>query len=267
MNTDVYLIAFYTAVILFQIVAIPALILKKNDLADVLWGPAFPISAGVAIVMATENGFAGLDTRSILIFTFVSIWALRLFIHVGARNLAHVKEDVRYNNWRKQWGKTWLWRSYLQVFVLQALILYTFLIPVLHSVASPSKDLGGLAWLGAGLWIFGFLFESIADEQLRRFKKDPKNKGVLMTSGLWSWSRHPNYFGEVVQWWGVWLLVAELPNSWFTIVSPLGVTYLLLKVSGVDMLEELMKNRPGFEEYAKRTSVFFPRPPKKLKLN
>lgn len=262
MAPSVWLSGFLTVVLLFQIVAVPALLLKKNDLADVLWGPAFIITALCASHFGTAEGLLTLSFRSNLILVFIAAWALRLFVHVGLRNLSHKTEDVRYNNWRKQWGKHWLWRSYLQVFILQPLILYVFLFPVLLAINSSEKELVWINWLGAAVFIIGFLFESIADEQLRRFKSLAQSKGQLMTTGLWSWSRHPNYFGEVLQWWGIWLLVLDLPYGWATIVSPIGVTYLILKVSGVSMLEDLMKNRAGFSEYAAKTSIFIPRPPR-----
>ncbi len=261
---SIWLIGFLTAFALFQLVSIPGLILKKNDLADVLWGPAFIISALAAAHWGVEDGLSGLRSRSGIVLLVLSIWSIRLFIHVGLRNLSTVKEDVRYYNWRVQWGKTQVWRSYLQVFVLQPIILYIFLIPVLLAIDT-NELVSWVMFCGLAIWIFGFSIEMIADEQLRRFKSESTNKGKIMTSGLWSWSRHPNYFGEVVQWWGIWLMVIDLPYGWATIVSPIGVTYLLLKVSGVDMLEELMQKRPGYGEYAARTSVFIPMPPSKTK--
>lgn len=274
---NLWLTGFITVILLFQIVSIPALILKKNDLADVLWGPAFVLTALNALIWSSNandvpgmiNGvFLTLSTRSLLMLCLLAVWALRLFIHVGLRNLSHRTEDVRYNNWRKAWGKHWFLRSYLQVFVLQAFILYVFLTPVLLSLDNPNTSSHSfLTWingLGLVVAILGFLLESIADEQLRQFKIDPINKGKLMTKGLWSWSRHPNYFGEVLLWWGIWLMVVDLPWGWATIVSPIGVTYLILKVSGVSMLEDLMKSRMGYAEYAARTSIFIPMPPKKL---
>jgi steroid 5-alpha reductase family enzyme len=264
MHVLVWWYGFLAAVILFQIVALPALVLKKNDLADVLWGPAFPLSAVVAAHFGLPNGLLGLSLRSKLILLVVSVWAFRLFIHVGLRNLSHRAEDVRYNNWRKQWGKrNEVWRSYLQVFVLQALILYLFLSPVLLSISTQYEKLSIPFFFGSAIWLFGFLFEAIADEQLRRFKTDESNRGLLMTRGLWSWSRHPNYFGEVVQWWGVWLMIADLPGAVVTLISPVGVTYLILKISGVEMLEKLMSVRAGYTEYVAKTSRFFPMPPGK----
>ncbi|MBY0470903.1 DUF1295 domain-containing protein [bacterium] len=261
MHLSVWSLGLLAAIVLFQIVAIPALILKKNDLADVLWGPAFSLSALAAAHFGLPGGLGTLSERAILLLVAVSIWAVRLFFHVGLRNLSSRAEDVRYNNWRRAWGKTQVWRSYLQVFILQPLILYVFLTPVLLAIAAPNMPWGWLAWVGIAIWFFGFVFEAIADEQLRRFKANSKNKGKLMTQGVWSWSRHPNYFGEVVQWWGIWLVALELPYGWATIISPLGVTYLILQVSGVSMLENLMKKRPGFSEYEKTTSIFFPLPP------
>lgn len=260
MNMAVWSGGFWTAIVLFQLVSIPALLLRKNDLADVLWGPAFPLVA-VGAVMA-GGGFSALDSRGALLLLLLAVWAIRLFAHVGWRNLSHRAEDVRYNNWRKQWGSTWIWRSYLQVFVLQALILFVFMAPVLFVLASPSVEIGPLAFAGLALWILGLFFEAVGDEQLRRFKKDPAHKGRLMTTGLWSWSRHPNYFGETILWWGIWLIAMELPGAGWTIIGPLGITYLLQKVSGVSMLEDLMRGRPGYEEYSRKVSVFFPRPPR-----
>lgn len=262
MNASIWMTAFWTAVVLFQLVSIPALLLKKNDLADVLWGPAFPLCALSAIYFS-GTGLEGLDPRMTIVLAFLVIWAVRLFAHVGWRNLSHRQEDVRYNNWRRQWGRTAPWRSYLQVFVLQALILFLFLVPVLFILSAPSRPLGILGILGIFCWAVGFFFEAVGDEQLRRFKSDAVNKGKLMTTGLWSWTRHPNYFGEVLLWWGVWLLAFELPGAWWTIIGPLGVTYLILKVSGVSMLEDLMRSRPGFAEYEKSVSRFFPRPPRR----
>lgn len=262
MNSSVWFSAFLTVMVLFQIVAIPALVMRKNDLADVLWGPAFPITVFIA-VMSSQLSFDALGLRAQLILLLLTVWAIRLFFHVGLRNLSTKEEDVRYGNWRKAWGQTWMWRSYLQVFVLQPVILYVFLTSSLLAVSTSAESMSVLAWLGVGVWIVGFVFESVGDEQLRRFKADKANKGKLMTSGLWSWTRHPNYFGEITLWWGIWLMVVDLPYGYLTVISPIGVTLLILKVSGVSMLEDLMRTRPGFAEYAAKTPRFFPRPPRR----
>jgi steroid 5-alpha reductase family enzyme len=254
-----WLAAFLASAALFQLVAIPALILRKNDLADVLWGPAFPLAAFCA---AYCRGLSELGPRQFLVLGLVAAWAARLFAHVGRRNLGHLdREDVRYANWRKQWGATWLWRSWLQVFVLQAVILYVFLLSVLSTITSPHGRVGTLTVLGLALWVAGFVCEAVADEQLRRFKRAPAHRGKLISTGLWSWSRHPNYFGEILLWWGIWVIAMEDASAWWTVVAPLGVTYLLRKVSGVTMLEELMRSRPGYEEYERSVPRLIPIPP------
>lgn len=263
MEIGVWLSGLITAVLLFQVVAIPGLILRRNDFADILWGPAFPITAFVALFAGTSFGIFNSGNRTMIVLFALVVWGARLFTHVGWRNLLKKQEDVRYANWRKQWGAPALLRSWAQVFVLQALILYVFLLPVLLVIDSSPSAATPLTWIGFVIWIFGFVVESGADEQLRRFKSRSENKGKIMTQGLWSWSRHPNYFGEVTQWWGIWLMACDLPYGFLTVISPIGVTYLILKVSGVSMLEDLMKSRPGYAEYAQRTSAFFLRPPRK----
>ena len=113
------------------------------------------------------------------------------------------------------------------------------------------------------MWILGFVFESVGDAQLARFIKDPANKGKLMQSGLWQYARHPNYFGEVLMWWGLWIIALSVPNGLYGIIGPLTITFLILKVSGIPMLEKRMEENPEFVEYKKRTSKFFPLPPKR----
>ncbi|MGZ3723484.1 MAG: DUF1295 domain-containing protein [Bdellovibrionales bacterium] len=189
-------------------------------------------------------------------------WGLRLFAHLGLRNLSHDREDARYAKWRKEWGDTWIWRSYLQVFLLQGTILLIIDLPVLWIVASFPREIDSLLIAGTLLWLAGFVFESLGDYQLKKFSQNPEHKGKLIQSGLWAYSRHPNYFGEVVQWWGIFLIALSVPGGWMTVISPLTITFLILKVSGVPMLEEQMKSRPGFAEYQRCVSKFFPRPPR-----
>lgn len=174
------------------------------------------------------------------------------------------KEDIRYLNWRQEWGQGWILRSYLQVFILQAVFMILIASPVIYSIEHLPRETSLLVYLGVIAWIFGFVFESISDAQLKKFKQDPSNKGKMMTTGLWSYSRHPNYFGEVVQWWGVFLMAIDENSGWL-ILSPSLITFLILKVSGVPMLEKLMEGRPGFEEYKRKTPIFFPWFPKSRK--
>jgi steroid 5-alpha reductase family enzyme len=260
MNAHVWAAAVLAILVLDTTFFLLAALLRKNDLADVIWGPGFLVVVGTAWRFGAPERPA--DVRLVLAITLVGIWAIRLLCHVAARNLGH-DEDARYAKWRAEWGQSWLWRSYLQVFLLQGLILLLVSSPLLWLVANQEVPLDGACYVGILVWLFGFAFEAIGDEQLRRFKNDPANRGKLMTNGLWSWSRHPNYFGEVVQWWGIFLFALPLPYGTLTVISPLLITFLILKVSGVPMLEEAMAKRPGAEEYRRQTSVFFPRPPRR----
>ncbi len=243
----------------WQIAFFVAARFRRNDIADVIWGPGFLVAAGGAFY-ASSISFATLGAAEFAVLLCVAAWAVRLSAHIGKRFLGH-GEDTRYATWRKEWGSRWLMRSYLQVFLLQALFLFIISLPILRSISLAPREFTFLVALGVALWIFGFMFESVADEQLRRFKSSPANKGRVMDQGLWSWSRHPNYFGEVVQWWGVFLMAVE-PGGWWLIVSPITITFLILKVSGIPMLEKLMRERPGFQAYSRRTSLFLPRPPR-----
>jgi steroid 5-alpha reductase family enzyme len=247
---------------LFQLGAVFGLIFRRNDIADVLWGPGFPLTALGALSFMRDSGRSvELGVTEHLILAALIIWAVRLAFYVGRRYWKKGQEDVRYNNWRKQWGSTWVWRSYLQVFVLQPLILFVIALAFLHAMDKTPRELTALVVAGAVIWAFGFIFEALADDQLRRFQADSTNKGKIMDRGLWGWSRHPNYFGEVAQWWGIFFMCVTI-EGWWTVVSPIALTFLVIKVSGVDMLEALMEKRAGWADYKARVSVFFPLPPK-----
>lgn len=200
-------------------------------------------------------------------YTLVIIWGIRLALHIGIRNSQKV-EDFRYANWRKEWGNAFLLRSFLQVYLLQGIFMFIIASP-LYLVAEKGHNLNLIdnIWvlpfpIWVGIWLIGFLWQAISDYQLAQFKKT-KQPGEIMTGGLWKYSRHPNYFGEIVMWWGIWLMVVSLPFGLWAIISPITITYLLAKVSGVPMLEEKYKGNPDFEDYKKRTSALFPWWPKK----
>ncbi len=236
--------------------------MKRNDLADVVWGPGFLLAIiGAVVGRLIQDGSIHLALIDISAIACVALWASRLSYHIGKRFFSHHQEDARYLNWRRQWGSGWKLRSYLQVFLLQAFFLLVIATPLLVSIASAPNRFSLIAFIGISVWLGGFVFESIADRQLRIFQSIPTNKGKIMDQGVWSWSRHPNYFGEVLQWWGIFLLTFQ-PTSWWTIISPITLTFLILKVSGIPMLEKLMESRPGFAEYKRKTSVFVPLPPK-----
>jgi steroid 5-alpha reductase family enzyme len=192
----------------------------------------------------------------------VSVWGLRLAWHIHARNRGKA-EDYRYLAWRREWGRWFYLRSYAQVYLLQGTLLFLVSLPVMIINESQGKALDVLNGIGVCVWLFGFLFESVGDAELARFTKDPLNKGKLLQSGLWRYTRHPNYFGEVAQWWGIWLVALGVPRSWFAIIGPLTISILILKVSGIPMLEKKMAENPDFAEYKRRTSVFLPWFPKR----
>ena len=229
---------------------------KRNDVADVAWGLGFVLMAWVSFFLSDDPG-----ERGILVATLVSIWGFRLAWHIHARNKGK-GEDYRYLAWRNEWGKWFYPRSYIQVYLLQGMFLFLIVSPVLLINKSTGNDLGTLDMIGAAVWVLGFCFEAVGDAQLARFVKNPGNTGKLMRSGLWAYTRHPNYFGEVVQWWGVWLIALAVPGGWVGVVGPVTITFLILKVSGIPMLEKKMEEHPEFREYKRRVSVFFPLPPR-----
>jgi steroid 5-alpha reductase family enzyme len=229
-----------------------SLIKKRNDVADVAWGLGFVLLTWISFFMSGTFGL-----RSILVGILVSIWGLRLAWHIHVRN-RNKAEDYRYLAWRNEWGKWFYLRSYAQVYLLQGMLLYLIVSPVLAINASTNSPLGLLDIFGLLVWVLGFYFESVGDAQLARFISDPANKGKLLQTGLWSYTRHPNYFGEVTQWWGIWILALSTPSGVLFIIGPLTITFLILKVSGVPMLEKKMELNPDFAEYKRKTSMFIP---------
>ncbi|OHE45357.1 MAG: steroid 5-alpha reductase, partial [Tenericutes bacterium RIFOXYA12_FULL_35_10] len=203
----------------------------------------------------------------IVITALVLLWGFRLFFYIGLRNWSK-PEDFRYVNMRKNWGKHVHLKAYFIVFMLQMTFLLIVSLPIqLSAYVDVAIDLTGYIIIGVGvlLWIIGFIFEAVGDQQLKTFKSNPENKGKIMQSGLWKYTRHPNYFGEAVMWWAVWI-VSMSTLSWMNvigIIGPIFITYLLLFVSGVPLLEKKYKNNEAFQAYAKKTSIFFPLPPKK----
>ena len=233
-----------------------SLIKKRNDVADTAWGLGFVLLAWVSFYLGQAQG-----ARGLLVGLLVSIWGIRLAWHIHRRNKGKA-EDYRYAKWREEWGKWFYLRSYGQVYLLQGALLFLIVLPILFINTSAGQDLGVLDFVGLAVWILGFVFESVGDAQLARFIKDPTNKGKLMQSGLWRYTRHPNYFGEVTMWWGLWIIALSVPNGLYGIIGPLTITFLILKVSGIPMLEKKMEENTEFVEYKKRTSIFFPLPPK-----
>lgn len=230
---------------------------KRNDVADIAWGIGFIVTAVTAMVLHN-----GTHVRGMLVTLLVVLWGIRLSLHISMRNRGK-PEDPRYRRWREEWGKHAVIRSLLQVFLLQGILMVVVSLPVTFTIISKSHPFSVIDILGLILWSVGFAFESVGDYQLGQFKKDPANRGRIMTQGLWTYTRHPNYFGEVLLWWGVYLTALSTPDGWVTIVGPLTITFLILKVSGIPLLENKYSGNKEFESYKRRTSAFFPLPPRK----
>jgi len=237
-----------------------SLLLKNSSIVDIFWGFGFVISAWLFYAL-TPDGFL---IRKLLIAILTTIWGLRLTLYILTRNWGK-PEDFRYQKWRKESGKIWWIKSLFQVFLLQGLLMWIISTPLMAAqISSLPAKLGLLDYLGAALWVIGFFFESAGDLQLTSFKKNPANKGRLLNTGVWRYTRHPNYFGDSAQWWA-YFLIASSAGGWWTVFSPILMTLFLVKVSGVAMLERTMKEtKPGYREYMESTSAFIPWFPKKV---
>lgn len=253
--TSVYLITTVAVLVYMTCWFIVAQVRGRNDIADVAWGLGFILAAGVSLAAAVVY-----SPRGLLVSGLVLAWGIRLALHIHTRNRGR-GEDPRYKKWREEWGRWFVLRSFLQVFMLQGLLLVLVSVPVIYINAASPTPFSWFDGLGFAVWLTGFGFEALGDLQLLRFIRNPANKGKLMTTGLWRYTRHPNYFGEVTLWWGIWLIALATPGGWMTIIGPLTITILILKVSGIPMLEASYEERADFQEYKRRTSAFFPMPP------
>ncbi|MFM9968208.1 MAG: DUF1295 domain-containing protein [Burkholderiales bacterium] len=235
-------------------------VVKQNTgLVDSFWGLFFLLGTLVyALTMPSASD--GHGARALLVLLLVAIWALRLSIYITLRNWGEA-EDRRYQAIRARNQPGYQWKSLYLVFGLQALLALLIGMPLFAAVHA-STPLQVLDFAGLALWIFGFAFEAISDAQLTRFRRDPANRGKVMDSGLWRYTRHPNYFGEAVLWWGFYC-IALAAGAWWTLFAPLIMTWLLMKVSGVVLLEkDIAERRPGYREYVARTNAFVPGMPR-----
>ena len=233
-----------------------SLLIKRNDIADIAWGLGF-----VAIVIFLFITQAP-TLQSIIVYILTIIWGLRLAIHITLRSKGK-PEDFRYKKWRNEWGKYFVLRSYLQVYLLQGFFMWIISLPIIVVSMAKNQPICPFVLIGCIIWLIGFAFESIGDYQLMLFIKQRQNKSDIMQTGLWKYTRHPNYFGEVLVWWGICIMVLPLEYGLWTIISPITISFLLLYVSGIPMLEAKYKHNQAFQEYKKRTSAFFPMLPKK----
>jgi len=236
--------------ILFFIVA---QILKNNSIVDIGWGPGFAV---IAWVVYLNNP----SSQSLIVPALVTIWALRLFFHISLRNIGK-PEDYRYVNMRKSWGNKATINALVRVFLLQGILQYIVALPLMGRDNEMASSL--LVIIGMVIYFIGLYFETVGDAQLKKFVKLRTDREQIMTTGLWRYTRHPNYFGDACVWWGLFFVALGFNAPIWTIIGPIVMTVLLRFVSGVPFLERRYKDNVAYIAYKKVTSVFIPMPPKK----
>ncbi|MCT4584683.1 MAG: DUF1295 domain-containing protein [Peptostreptococcaceae bacterium] len=252
---DLYFNIIYIIFIYFLLFFIVGTIIKNNSIVDIGWGMGFFILSLYLIYLNSLK----LDIKT-LTNILVLIWGFRLSYHILKRNKK--EEDKRYKKWREEWGDWVVLRAFFQVYLLQGLFMFLIFIPVI--IINNAKQIHENYYVISGfvVWTIGFLFESISDYQLKVFKEDINNKGKFIKSGLWKYSRHPNYFGESCMWFGISLIAYFATKNINSFISPIIITCLLLFVSGIPLLEKSFEKREGFLDYKEKTSIFIPWFPK-----
>lgn len=246
------------AVVALWLISIP---LRDVSIIDMAFAVILLSVAGVTYAMTD-----GAEPRKNLILALVALWAVRITAHLVRRNWGH-GEDPRYTKLRS-WvndDRAFIWLSLRQVFLLQGIVLWLVSLPIqVGQIYAEPASLGVAAFAGASLWLVGFVFETVADHQLARFRADPANKGKVLDTGLWRYSRHPNYFGELCVWWGLFLIACDNPWGLLTIIGPIGYTYLIVNVTGQRTLDKKMaREKPGYRDYMQKTSGMIPLPPRR----
>lgn len=232
--------------------------LKRRDIIDVAWGPGFFF---LALISFNFRDSAGFELRSLLLLSLIFLWNLRLFIHTCRRNLKK-EEDWRYRKIKDDGSFLAKLKIYFQVFIFQGLLMMLVSLPVVYSLQILNLPLYNINYFGLALAIIGLSLETVADNQRYKFLLSKENKNTFTSHGLWRYSRHPNYFGELLFWWGIYFFTLGSPASWALIVSPLSITYVLIFISGIPMEERFAGNK-DFKEYKRKTSPFIPWPPRK----
>ncbi len=250
---SVYLNIAILIFILMNMMFFLAILKKDNSIIDIFWGLGFVVINAVVFYYYPKD-------RGMLLPLLVTIWGVRLSVYLFMRWLKK-GEDWRYAAWRKEWGKAFYIRSYFQVFMLQGVFMLIVALPLLQ-LKENAVSFSSIQVIATIVALFGWVYETIADGQLYQFKKRPRNKGKVMKKGLWKYSRHPNYFGEIIFWWGIFMYTIPYANIGLSLISPITITILLMKVSGVPMLESKYKNHPEYQEYIQTTNALWPKIPK-----
>jgi steroid 5-alpha reductase family enzyme len=228
--------------------------MKNTGIIDIGWGMGF-------FVVALFQQIAQQNTVGYIFLIMVGFWGLRLAYHIGKRNLGK-PEDFRYQNFRREWGKGFFIRAYIQLYLFQGLLMGIVSLPFLEAMKQDQVYNPWVFGFGIAVFLVGYGFEVIGDAQLKAHINDPSKKGTLIQTGLWKYTRHPNYFGDAALWWGIYIVSIAVGAPGWTIVSPLIMTYLLRFLSGVPMMEKRMEKYSEFDEYKKKTSIFIPMPQK-----
>ncbi|VEU82692.1 DUF1295 domain-containing protein [Acholeplasma hippikon] len=231
---------------------------KNNGLIDIAWGASFVVTAVSSMLLS-----GSIHVLKVILLIVIILWGMRLTIYLFKRNWKK-EEDFRYQDMRKKWKTNIMLKAFFKVFVTQSIFSYIISLPIilmnLYSNKINTWYHGLILGLGILVFLIGFIFEVLADRQLRNFKKDPKNKGKILKTGVWNLSRHPNYFGEATLWWGIGIISVSSLTSipFFGLVSPLIMTVLLRFVTGVPLLEKRYIGNLDFEAYKKETPIFVP---------
>lgn len=243
-------------VVLMVLLWMASVPLRDASIVDIGWGAGLVVATWVAWVVGDGN-----TDRSNLLAAMITIWGVRLTVHLALRHRGR-GEDTRYAVLRRH-RTNFTMTSLFTIFGFQALVLLVISLPVQLAMTPAGPEVGVLGVLGCLVWGVGLFFEVVADTRLTRFRADPSNDGAVLDQGLWRYSRHPNYFGDALIWWGVWLVAAETGDAAWAVASPAVMTFMLVRVTGVPPLEHgLAKRREGYATYAAHTSTFVPRPPK-----
>lgn len=255
MTADVLAASAVTVVVMMLATWLLSVFKSDASLVDLVWGLGFVLVGWTGFGIIADPG-----PRRWLLVGLVTIWGLRLSLYLTWRNLGK-EEDYRYQAMRRKRPETFWWQSLFRVFGFQGVIMWVVSLPVQMGQVPDPSPLGWLDWVGASIWLVGIGFESVGDFQLARFKADPANEGQVLDRGLWRYTRHPNYFGDFLVWWGLYA-IALSAGQWWTVVGPLLMSLFLMKVSGVGPLEkDITDRRPAYADYIERTNGFFPGPP------
>ena len=257
MSSDVMLASAVVIAVVMVVTWMLSVALKNASIVDIVWGLGF-----VAVGWTSYAVGEGDSGRGIVLAVLATVWGLRLATYLAVRNIGH-GEDYRYRAMRKHWGPKFPLISLVTVFALQGVLMWVVSLPLQLGQVEKSPGFGPIGTMGVLVFVVGLSFEAVGDAQLRRFKADPANQGKVLSTGLWRYTRHPNYFGDAVVWWGLAIVAAEAGIGAIGFVGAFVMTFLLVRVSGVALLEKSLKKRkPEYEDYVRRTSAFVPRPPK-----